>query len=501
MPGKHFCIFHDGNRATHWRWINDPVDHVPSLMGLCDMHNHILDTEGIDMYDPILPPNQQVRQSFRMHHNCQEEPCPICESRLAPHYHHMLSGGQYDPSQSSNLTGPSWGQYDLSKDTVEPVAPIYDPYGPNAPTAKVGKVVDLEGVLDEGVEVDACFGWIEGTLYLGQTHHAAILAYLVGQSGIYDWETIMSAKQAWGWYTLESYDYDQPSTENVEPEGNISFATDDAKQSYGVKAKVLASFKEAYPEVKNWYIGDPFSYGNKGTTQPDYGGRAREQYLQSESAEQTAVIQLNGSDNPIGTKWVFNNTDNRLYYWYTGDDRQPTHMAKIKRIKDEADWSIDDDNRFTFGSSNIIETPEQIIANPVRYETAQRLAGTTFDGFGYFDGKFYKADHHHADIIKRLVDQEGYTWDDLMNKPAVFGWLKHKTPDPTDPIPVRFSTGTSFAGTEGFQDDELRKEAIQVIQREYGRPAQMDQSLNLAGWADGAPGSQPGYEAYKYFKT
>src|ERR1019366_3101773 len=141
-----------------------------------------------------------------------------------PHYHHMLSGGSYDPSQSSNLTGPSWSQYDLGKDTVEPEAPIYDPYGPNIPTAKIA--------------------------------------------------------------------------------------------------------------------ADP------------------------------TVIHLRDALIPTGTKWILNNPEGKLYYWYIGDDKRPTHMDFAKKVKEESDNSIGDDNtRYSFGSSNSIETPEELLANPVRYET------------------------------------------------------------------------------------------------------------------------------------
>src|SRR6476469_2609944 len=126
-----------------------------------------------------------------------------------------------------------------------------------------------------------CFGFVNGTLYLGDTHHALILSEMI--NGTYPekftWESLAVAKQVWGWYEIQDVGgYDSPKPRYV---GEISFATDDAKQTFGLKAKLVAAFKEAYPGSQWTVQKNVFSYGGgKGTTQPEYGQNARDTYLE-----------------------------------------------------------------------------------------------------------------------------------------------------------------------------------------------------------------------------
>lgn len=140
-----------------------------------------------------------------------------------------------------------------------------------------------------------CYGFVNGTLYLGDVHHALIISNMM--NGEYpdkwDWESLANAKQVWGWYEISDvnsdggrYDYntgrwiyDQQKPPRYV--GEVSFASDDAKQSYGLKAKLIAAFKEAYPGVSFQLQKNVFSYGGgKGTSQENYGQRARDQYLE-----------------------------------------------------------------------------------------------------------------------------------------------------------------------------------------------------------------------------
>ena len=133
-------------------------------------------------------------------------------------------------------------------------------------------------------DTEGCYGFLNGTLYLGSTHHALILAGLVnGDYGApMDWETLANAKQVWGWYQLEDVNNDYYSGAEGPPRyvGNITFATDDAKQTFGLKAKLVAAFKEAFPG-STWQLQkNLYQYNGTGTSQTDYGGNAREQYLE-----------------------------------------------------------------------------------------------------------------------------------------------------------------------------------------------------------------------------
>ena len=156
-------------------------------------------------------------------------------------------------------------------------------------------IIDTDGVLDytdlsePGEYYSGCYGFVNGTLYLGQVHHAAIIAGLIsGDYGApYDWEGLANAKQVWGWYELQDVNYDRYDymMEN-KPRyvGEITFATDDAKQTYGLKAKLVAAFKEAFPGT-TWQVQkDVFGYARgKGTSQEFYGDNARATYLDEDT--------------------------------------------------------------------------------------------------------------------------------------------------------------------------------------------------------------------------
>lgn len=190
---------------------------------------------------------------------------------------------------------------------------------------KVAAVVDTDGSYDATPGThEGCFGWVDGTLYLGDIHHAKIIAGMI-EAGQHTWETLMAAKQMWGWYEIESehgyqgytnltkpcpecgyksliheldnyypqyseitcqHCYDQwtpgdPEYDKLAPPtavgkyyGSLRFTTDDAMQSTGVKGKVLQAFKEAFPFVNKWN-----AVGKPSTTQTDYGQRTRQQYF------------------------------------------------------------------------------------------------------------------------------------------------------------------------------------------------------------------------------
>lgn len=138
--------------------------------------------------------------------------------------------------------------------------------------------VDVDGVVPSRPDdVEGCFGWVNGTLYLGEIHHAKIIAGLI-DSGSFTWDTMISAKQMWGWFQIEGrYNWEEDAYQYQPKEpflGGVWFRTDDAKQTYGIKGQVKNSFKEAFPWVNSWTFQKGLGY----TTQTDYGQRAREQY-------------------------------------------------------------------------------------------------------------------------------------------------------------------------------------------------------------------------------
>lgn len=129
---------------------------------------------------------------------------------------------------------------------------------------------------------EGCFGWVNGNLYLGDVHHAAIIARLI-ENETHTWESLIAAKQMWGWFTIFDISNQYVGVwwnTNRELKSSkwiceLSFTTDDAKQVYGVKGKVSQSFREAFPWLSSVRMGKGIGY----TSQKDYGSRARNQYM------------------------------------------------------------------------------------------------------------------------------------------------------------------------------------------------------------------------------
>jgi hypothetical protein len=142
------------------------------------------------------------------------------------------------------------------------------------PPRQSATIRDMEGVMDrvEDYGFDGCFGYLEvsDTLYLGETHHAQIIAELINEG--MDWETLMSSRQMWGW--ADSYFADNGWNNAPVNTMYLRFSTDEARQDKGIKPKVLAAFKQAFPD---WKITMESGYGYK--SQEGYGDRAKQQYL------------------------------------------------------------------------------------------------------------------------------------------------------------------------------------------------------------------------------
>lgn len=139
-----------------------------------------------------------------------------------------------------------------------------------------------------------------------------------------------------------------------------------------------------------------------------------------------------------------------------------------------------------------------------------KIAGDYLDAFGYWNGHLYIADRHHADILKRLID-EGATWEQLMANPPVFGWLQHTDPQysyydeetdtdheienrPRDEISVLFNTDTGAPKPTQAQMEPVLK----AISKHYGIPAFNNPSdVNMDLWQEGTSYDM-GVDSYEY---
>lgn len=181
-------------------------------------------------------------------------------------------------------------------------------------------VVDTCGVLgwfnprDPNEDIYGCYGFVNDTLYLGDVHHAEIIAGLIqGDHDVqYNWESLMNAKQVWGWYKIE----DMSEDESPNYIGDIGFSSDDAKQTYGLKAKLLAAFREAYPGVSKFVLQKNIgSYGTGGTSQKFYGDRARSQYLDEPTlkSQQNNITSSFQKTADWVLSWVYDAVDKNIY--------------------------------------------------------------------------------------------------------------------------------------------------------------------------------------------
>jgi hypothetical protein len=113
-----------------------------------------------------------------------------------------------------------------------------------------------------------CFGFVNGKLYIGDTHHALIL-YNGIERGEFDWESLMNAKQKWGWFQTDYNNGDLI----------VRFTTDEAQQTEDSEYSALCRDslglyfnKEAKYDA---YVGET---GMSSVDPEDYGNRAKQQY-------------------------------------------------------------------------------------------------------------------------------------------------------------------------------------------------------------------------------
>lgn len=113
-----------------------------------------------------------------------------------------------------------------------------------------------------------CFGAIEKEIYLGDQHHAKIIYNLV-DGGTYSYETLMSARQKWGWIRRDD-------------DGNleVSFTTDEALQTQDreYSQSVVDTIGE-YFNRHAYYEGEGYSNAH------NYGERSKQQYFGEGSEE------------------------------------------------------------------------------------------------------------------------------------------------------------------------------------------------------------------------
>lgn len=243
----------------------------------------------------------------------------------------------------------------------------------------------------------------------------------------------------------------------------------------------------------------------------------REAAIPPELEQHNMAFWWNGKNLHMGTThfMIFHNlfgqpenhddimSEGGVYGWIVPDEEDEPNTVDVDWGSDHG-MMVNDIATDQLKQQAIDAIKKKFGVNVVQRYAATKTGGTYLDGFGYFDGKLYRADFHHADIIKKLIDEEGYTWQDLMDKPALFGWLEHTDPysgEPRQNIPVRFSTGTDFNnGIDMHQNvnDQLKSDALDAISTDYLRPSH-EGTPNMSYWSTGAAAPR-GQQYMKYKK-
>jgi hypothetical protein len=141
-------------------------------------------------------------------------------------------------------------------------------------------IKDVEGVFYRGESQadEFCFGYLENTdtLYLGETHHASIIASLISEG--MSWEDLMTSRQMWGWVHVYDGTYNE-ATDSWRNVLSLTFATDEARQDKGIRQKTIAAVKSILPPGDKLIVEPGTSASNS-----EYGQRAQRYYLNDDES-------------------------------------------------------------------------------------------------------------------------------------------------------------------------------------------------------------------------
>lgn len=115
-----------------------------------------------------------------------------------------------------------------------------------------------------------CFGFVNGHLILGNSHHQEILAALLGAG--WSWEDLMEAEQIWGWYSA----FDGRGIE-------LSFVSDAGFLHDSAEKGAKAAFEKVFklPVTYTRRGGDVIQRGRG-----SFGGDFEESYIMGEDPEE-----------------------------------------------------------------------------------------------------------------------------------------------------------------------------------------------------------------------
>lgn len=153
------------------------------------------------------------------------------------------------------------------------------------------------------------FGFVDGVLYVGGSHHAAIMNALVKEHG-YDWEKLVAAPQAWGWIYLEDIGNEEYNEELDQYEyfedivAKVYFHTDVGKHDPNVLDEAFKALEDRF-NVELERDFNPYS-------PTEYGKRYFRQYVDEKG-------------------WAFNKKPVNLDIYKSSENKKRTRKKKYKK--------------------------------------------------------------------------------------------------------------------------------------------------------------------------
>lgn len=324
----------------------------------------------------------------------------------------------------------------------------------------------------------SCFGLVNDKLYLGVGHHMAIMQYLLGP-GEMDWETLMNARQTWGWILSAPNDekviYRLSTDAAAVDETLIPLVDRGLSLVTGKPADVVRVMKptntEYGPRFEQTYGERPWD-ANSATSTYILICDVQTGEIKEENAKQySATPPLEDQLSKVARFPFFSGQGEGKAFWYEpetgslhwGDthyliahslmggftDDINTHRGLEEGVygwifpsdeqKTPDDYMIDFGSDFGMGANKAnphlqraaVEAVENDIGYPaeqVFYSKQSKTAAIFLDGghgftcFGFLDNKLFLGARHHMAIMKQML-AHGYTWDQLVSTPQLWGWV------------------------------------------------------------------------------
>jgi transposase-like protein/phosphohistidine swiveling domain-containing protein len=207
--------------------------------------------------------------------------------------------------EPADPNAPMEGQHNVDKSVPQPKPDpqtSLDLGDTSNPKAGGSQIEWLQGAGPE--DSDISFGYINGTLYLANTHHAGIMNQLAQDAGedLFTWTLAAQLlPQMWGWIATDTYDYENAEYRDSPTSAQVRFASDSAIQTPEIEPQVISAIAEALGidrDSVSSYKASGGGFGSKFQVgEGEYGARAIDKYEKDGSFSQRFVVRKDPDTN------------------------------------------------------------------------------------------------------------------------------------------------------------------------------------------------------------